>query len=68
MIDNRPVGTWTLPAHVGTSRSSLATLQRDFKQLRTLEHPHIASLFELGNNGQQYYVCLLYTSPSPRDS
>jgi len=45
-----------LPAHVGTSRSSLATLQRDFNQLRTLEHPHIARMLELGNNGQQYYV------------
>ena len=56
MINDRPVGLSTLPAHVGTSRSSLATLQRDFNQLRTLEHPHIASLFELGNNGQQYYV------------
>jgi len=56
LINDRPVGLSTLPAHVGTSRSSLATLQRDFNQLRTLEHPHIASLFELGNNGQQYYV------------
>jgi hypothetical protein len=45
-----------LPAHVGASRSMLATLQRDFAQLRTLEHPHIARLGELGCNGQQYYV------------
>ena len=56
MINNRPVGLWMLPPHVGTSRSSLATLQRDFNQLRTLEHPHIARMLELGNNGQQYYV------------
>lgn len=56
MINNRPVGLWMLPAHVGTSRSSLAALQRDFNQLRTLEHPHIARMLELGNNGQQYYV------------
>ena len=45
-----------LPAHVGASRSSLAALQRDFNRLRILEHPHIASMLELGNNGQQYYV------------
>jgi serine/threonine protein kinase len=34
----------------------LAALQRDFARLRTLEHPHIARLVELGCNGQQYYV------------
>jgi hypothetical protein len=45
-----------LPAHVGTSRSLLAVLQREFNRLRTLEHPHIARMLELGNNGQQYYV------------
>lgn len=45
-----------LPAHVGASRSTLSALQRDFARLRTLEHPHIARLIELGYNGQQYYV------------
>lgn len=34
----------------------LAALQRDFARLRTLEHPHIARMLELGYNGQQYYV------------
>ena len=33
-----------------------ATVQRDFARLRALDHPHIARLLELGNNGQQYYV------------
>jgi len=45
-----------LPAHVCASRSLFAALQRDFNRLRTLEHPHIARMLELGNNGQQYYV------------
>ena len=45
-----------LPPHVGTSRSMLAALQRDFARLRTLDHPHIARLVDLGSNGQQYYV------------
>jgi hypothetical protein len=45
-----------LPAHVGTSRSMLAALQREFNRLRALEHPHIARMLELGHNGQQYYV------------
>jgi hypothetical protein len=45
-----------LPAHVSASRSLLAVLQREFNRLRTLEHPHIARMLELGNNGQQYYV------------
>jgi serine/threonine protein kinase len=45
-----------LPAHVSASRSLLAVLQREFNRLRTLEHPHIARMFELASNGQQYYV------------
>jgi serine/threonine protein kinase len=45
-----------LPAHVGASRSMLAAVQRDFARLRTLEHPNIARLLELGSNGQHYYV------------
>jgi hypothetical protein len=45
-----------LPAHVTGSRSMLAAVQRDFARLRTLEHPSIARLLELGCNGQQYYV------------
>jgi hypothetical protein len=45
-----------LPAHVGSSRSVLAAVQRDFARLRTLEHPNIARLLELGSNGEHYYV------------
>lgn len=56
MITHRPVGLWTLPAHVGESRTMLAAVQRDFARIRTLDHPHIARLLELGHNGQQYYV------------
>ncbi|HEX7236738.1 MAG TPA: protein kinase, partial [Gammaproteobacteria bacterium] len=56
MSNNRPVGLWMLPAHVGASRSTLAALQRDFNRLRALDHPHIARMLELGNNGKQYYV------------
>ena len=53
MINNRPVGLWMLPAHVSASRG---LLQREFNRLRTLEHPHIARMIELGSNGQQYYI------------
>jgi hypothetical protein len=56
LINNRPVGLWMLPAHIGASRSLLAALQREFNHLRTLEHPNIARVLELGSNGQQYYV------------
>lgn len=45
-----------LPAHVTGSRSMLAAVQREFARLRTLDHPNIARLIELGCNGQQYYV------------
>ena len=56
MNKNGPAGLWMLPPHVGTSRSLLAALQREFNRLRTLEHANIARMLELGNNGQQYYV------------
>jgi hypothetical protein len=56
LTNNRAAGLWMLPAHVGTSRSTLAALQRDFTRLRALDHPHIARLLELGCNGAQYYV------------
>jgi serine/threonine protein kinase len=45
-----------LPAHVSASRGLLAALQREFNRLRTLEHPNIARMNELGSNGAQYYV------------
>jgi hypothetical protein len=45
-----------LPAHVGSSRSMLAAVQRDVARLRTLEHPNIARVLELGSNGEHYYV------------
>ena len=56
MNNDRPAGLWMLPAHVSASRSLLAALQREFNRLRTLEHPNIARMLELGCNGQQYYV------------
>jgi hypothetical protein len=56
LTTNRSVGLWMLPAHVSGSRSMLAAVQQDFARLRTLEHPSIARLIELGSNGQQHYV------------
>lgn len=56
MISNRAVGLFMLPAHVGSSRSMLAAVERDFARLRTLEHPNIARLLELGSNGEHHYV------------
>ena len=56
MIANPPVGLWMLPPHVGSSPSALAALQRDFATICTLQHPHIAQLFELGCNGERYFV------------
>ena len=56
MNNDRPAGLWMLPAHISASRSLLAALQREFNRLRTLEHPNIARMLELGSNGQQYYV------------
>lgn len=56
MATNRPVGSWTLPPHVGSNRSTIATVQREFRRLRMLDHPNIERLFELGHNGEQYYV------------
>lgn len=56
MTTNRAVGLWTLPPHVGSSRRTTATVQREFRRLRALDHPNIERLFELGHDGEQYYV------------
>jgi serine/threonine protein kinase len=56
LIGNRPVGLFMLPAHVTGSRSMLAAVQKDFARLRSLEHPNIARLYELGSNGEHFYV------------
>jgi len=53
---HRPAGLTILPAYVATSRAALGSLQRDFAQLRALDHPNIARLLELGCTGQQYYA------------
>ena len=45
-----------LPPHVGSSRSALIALQRDFASIRTLQHPHIAQMLELGCIGERYVV------------
>jgi hypothetical protein len=45
-----------LPAHVSGSRSLLAAVQREFARLRTLDHPNIARLLDLGSNGEHHYV------------
>jgi len=45
-----------LPRHVGSSRSALVALQRHFASIRTLQHPHIAQVHELGCIGERYVV------------
>ena len=45
-----------LPPHVGASRSAVTALQRDFASIRTLQHPHIAEMLELGCIGERYVV------------
>ncbi len=45
-----------LPRHVGSSRGALVALQRHFASIRTLQHPHIAQVHELGCIGERYVV------------
>ena len=45
-----------LPRHVGSSRGALVALQRHFASVRTLQHPHIAQVHELGCIGERYVV------------
>ena len=37
------------------------------KQLAELQHPNIVFLKEVCQSEGTFYICLLYTSPSPRD-
>ena len=33
-----------------------------------LLHPNIVNIYDVGEEAGLHYICLLYTSPSPRDS
>ena len=52
-----------LAASLGTDR-----FLREIEVAAQLQHPAILTLHDSGQaDGYIYYICLLYTSPSPRD-
>ena len=64
--NNRLIQTGTLVFGLGTSLSSLAAITADFDASFRLRAELKQSLdFD---DARQDYTCLLYTSPSPRDS
>src|SRR5678815_3135199 len=64
---NRPVAVKFLSPDV-VDEQARKRFQREAQLASSLNHPHLLTVHDAGEwNGQQY-VCLLYTSPSPRDS
>ena len=56
------------PAGLAATAEGRARLERDIERLAELRHPNVARYVDHGvlADGRPY-VCLLYTSPSPRD-
>ena len=57
--------------HTGreTDPSSVARFEREVQAISGLQSPHTVRIFDFGrtSSGSLFMVCLLYTSPSPRD-
>ena len=52
------------------NREAVARFQREAQAASLVQSAHIVEIFDAGttDDGLPYLVCLLYTSPSPRDS
>ena len=64
-----PVSSGSITKGHGLDYSS-ATIRNDMAQLENigfLDKPHTSAGRVPSAEGYRYYVCLLYTSPSPRD-
>ena len=70
---DRTVAIKVLPSEFSRHAELRKRLEREARTLSSLAHPHICSLYDVGQqNGvdflvMEYLDCLLYTSPSPRD-
>ena len=41
--------------------------ERESRVAAAIDHPNVIPVYEAGEEGGHLYLCLLYTSPSPRD-
>ena len=70
---NRIVALKMILAGVHASDVERERFRREAEAVAALQHPGIVQIYEIGEqSGEPYlaleFVCLLYTSPSPRDS
>lgn len=54
-VGPREVAFLVLPEHVARERAAFAALAQEFAELRRLDHPHVARLFELGCDDEGCY-------------
>ena len=64
----RRVALKVLHSHLADHADVLARFRREARAAAMTHHPNIVSVFEVGQwRDGSPYICLLYTSPSPRD-
>ena len=53
---------------VADGRTMSGRVVREVEAAAALDHPNIVALYDWFGDGERSILCLLYTSPSPRDS
>ena len=65
-----PVSSLTLSrtSHLNLSSATIRNIMAELEEMGLLVQPHTSAGRVPTEKGYRFYVCLLYTSPSPRDS
>ena len=63
----RAVAIKQLPYHLGSDPNVRDRFIAEAQRVASLEHPHIVPVYDFAERDGLYVICLLYTSPSPRD-
>jgi serine/threonine-protein kinase len=62
---HRTVTLTVLPPHVACNSDQIAALSRELARLRALDHPNVARVFEIGRDGDTWYMTSEYLDGEP---